>query len=294
MLILKLTAIALTAAAGLLQVGLDYRWREKRTSAHKRVRWVMLATMVVAAMVASALVVHDDQEMSAQVETLQGLKQSAETARADAAARAQAAQRDRDEMKLKLVSLETAVKPIVAVATARYPQLESADALTRLADEVQSLQQRSEAFEDRTRELASRDTFRTLSPSIRDNVVRSLRAALASLDSRVFSIEIQVETGHTGRQRMALRSSVRVSSKAQELRWKNSPEVTLSKGALPAVAIESNPADENIARALASALNPFLHATFAGQKKENRQRGHLSIALNGEPMFAEDGSVTFP
>ncbi|MEW6442576.1 MAG: hypothetical protein AB1640_16685 [bacterium] len=74
MLILKLTAIAFTAAASLLQIGLDYRWRDKRTRAHKRVRWIMIAAIFLSGVVAAGLVVYDDRQMSDQVNILKDLK----------------------------------------------------------------------------------------------------------------------------------------------------------------------------------------------------------------------------
>ncbi|MEW6442575.1 MAG: hypothetical protein AB1640_16680 [bacterium] len=195
-------------------------------------------------------------------------------------------------MKSKLSSLETAIKPIVQVATSRYPQLESSAALVRLADEVQALQQRSQMLEKQTRELASRDTFRALSEPIREAVQRELRVTLANAQSGLLSVEVQVETGHTGRHRVAA-ELVEILKGAGLTAKRPNSSMTFSKGTLPAITIEINPADESLARAIASVLHPFLQVKFAGKKMDKLERGHVSIHLGGEPVFAEDGSVTF-
>ena len=293
MLLLKLLAIGIATGAGLLQIGLGYKWRDRRTKANIRIRRGLIGMMILGAIVAGVLVAVDDRQSTTQINRLIELKESAEAAASDAADREEEAKKDRAELKQKIDELQVRIDPFLAIAAARYPDLEPEKALERLADDVKELRQRTEQLDVRTRKLAARDFFRPLSPELRHFVVANLKQIPIRFPQRKISVSVSVETGHTGRQRVAKELVTILKDGGLDAAGPTSMMI-FSSGVLPAVTMELNPTDEDVARALAGALNPFLKVTFSGRKKDEIEVGKITIGLHGEPLFGDDGVVTFP
>lgn len=120
-----------------------------------------------------------------------------------------------------------------------------------------------------------------------------MRALSGAFPGRPIALQVWVQTGHTGRQRIASQL-VDILKSTGVMVSGPTPIITFSKGTPAAAKIAINPADEDIAGVLATALNPYLRVKFVGEKKIDLEKGHVSIYLHGEPAFAEDGSVTLP
>ena len=84
MILFKIIAIFLTAGAGLLQIGLEYRWHDKRTKKHKRIRSLLIFLMIIGVLTASFLVFYDDQQSEKQIKSLTELKSGFEKEASDA------------------------------------------------------------------------------------------------------------------------------------------------------------------------------------------------------------------
>jgi hypothetical protein len=101
------------------------------------------------------------------------------------------------------------------------------------------------------------------------------------------------ESGNTNRQKAAIQL-VEILSEGGFKTKGPTPTMTFSKGVLPPVRVSINPADEDIARQLADALNLYLNVPFSGKANNESKRGKISITIYGEPIFSDDGIVTFP
>jgi hypothetical protein len=144
-----------------------------------------------------------------------------------------------------------------------------------------------------TKDLNARDYFHPLNVSTKNIVIERLQKIVATGGHRDLQVTIVSESGNTKRQKVA-KQLVEILSDCGFNVIGPTPTMTFSKGVLPAVSVELNPADEEIARQLAFALNPYLHVQFSGKKKNEIEQGKISIAVYGDPIFSEDGVVTFP
>jgi prefoldin subunit 5 len=248
--------------------------------------------MILGAIIAAVLIVLDDRQSTAQIKTLTELKSSADSAAYHAAGREEDAKKDRTELKQEIVKLRSRIDPFLSLATARYPSIDPEKALERLAQDIKELKQRSEQLDARTQRLAERDFFRPLGSNPRQLVVANLKRVFARFPGPKISVSVSVEIGHSGRQTVA-KELVDILQEGGAQVSGPLPVMTFAKGVLPAVIIKMNPADEDVARALAEVLNPFVKTVFSGTKKADIEVGKISVNLHGEPLFDENGVVTF-
>jgi hypothetical protein len=70
--------------------------------------------------------------------------------------------------------------------------------------------------------------------------------------------------------------------------------MSLYSGTPPDISIEMHPDDMKLAQEFAGIVGTlFINKQFAGIKRNQFSRGHLEITINGDPLFAESGIVTF-
>jgi hypothetical protein len=293
MVFFKLLALGIAMGAGLLREALEYFWHDRRTKTHKRIRWVLIGLMLVGAVVAGLLVVLDDRQSANQIAKLTELKKGAEKAASDAAAREEDAKKDREVLKQKIDNLQRRIDPFVTLATARYPSLPPEKALEKLANDVKELRHRTEQLDARTQEISARDFFHPLSSDRRQLVVNNLRELLHRFPQRDISLVVSLETGHTGRQKIA-KELIDILKEAGINVSGPTSVMTFSKGVSPPIIMELNPVDDDIGRFLAEALQPLLRVTFTGRKKKEIPAGKITIRLQGEPLFSDAGVITFP
>jgi len=293
MIFVKFIAILLTTAAGLLQISLEHKWHDKRTKQQKKIRSLLIILMIVGFITASSLVIYDDQQTEKQIQGLTELNNSAEKAAKDAERRESKAIEDREQIKKELGELQEKIKPVVELATEKYPSLDVKNALVKLTDELQDLQKQSEELQRQTKTLSVRDYFHSLKPDTKNIVIERLKQVRGSLRDRKIEIQIISETGNTNRQKVA-KELVEILKECNFRTSGPTPTMTFSKGVLSPVVISINPTEEDIARKLAYALNPFLNVEFSGKVQNSYDPGKITIAIYGNPMFNENGSVTFP
>lgn len=293
MIFIKIIAILLVTGAGLVQIGLEYRWHDKRTKKHKRVRSFLILIMIVGFLTASISVTYDDRQSEKQIQAVTDLKNGAEKAAKDAEERESKAIQDRERIKEELSELQEQIKPVVKLAAEKYPTLDVKSALVKLADDIQNLQKQNETLRQQTENLKAQDYFHPLNSSIKSIVDQRLNQILSFTINKKIQITIISESGNTNRQKVA-QQLVKILSDVGFPTKGPSPTMTFSKGVLPAVRMELNPADEGIARQLAYALNPYLNVKFSGKSKNVYEQGKITISIYGNPIFSADGSVTFP
>ena len=64
MLFLTLLALGVAAGAGLLQIGLEYKFHDKRTRRHRQIRALLVSLLVLSAIGGGALLILDDLEQA--------------------------------------------------------------------------------------------------------------------------------------------------------------------------------------------------------------------------------------
>jgi len=111
MLFLKILAIMIPISAGLIRVGLDYKWYDKRTSTHKLIRKILVVCMIFGFIVAPIIVWHDHEQSITQFNTIK-----------------------RTENNLK--NLQSQIQPFLDLASNKYPNLEIEDALNKIQQEL--------------------------------------------------------------------------------------------------------------------------------------------------------------
>jgi len=103
-LLLKLLGLIIVFLTALAQAGIDYKWSDRRTKAHKHAKMSLLILLVVAVLCSAAFTVLD--------------------------------QRSNDGLRGQLTSLERKLDPFLELAKARFPGLDSEAALERLSAEI--------------------------------------------------------------------------------------------------------------------------------------------------------------
>lgn len=137
--ILKIAAIFITMAIGLLQIALEYKWHDKRTAPHKKIRKVLIGIMILGFSSAALLVYRDDRGAQEQMSRLIELKNTAEKSTQESEIREQRAQADRHLIQDDLDELKSQIQPFLVIAAAKYPNLDEKNALNRLSDDIKSI-----------------------------------------------------------------------------------------------------------------------------------------------------------
>lgn len=277
----------------MVQIGLEYKWHDKRTKTHKKIRSFLILLIILGFLSASVIVIFDDRQSDKQVQALTELKDSAEKATKNSEAREQKAIEDRERIREELEKLQAQIKPVVKLATDKYPTLDVNSALIKLADDIQDLQKQNIYLRKQTETLKAKDYFHPLDSRNKNIVDQRLRQIISSTSNRKIKLIIISESGNTNRQKVA-QQLVKILTESGFNAEGPAPVMTFSKGVMPAVRMELNPADEDIAMQLAYALNPYLNVKFSGKTKNAHEQGKITIAIHGNPIFSVDGSVTFP
>lgn len=293
MVYLKIIAILLSTGAGLLQIGLEHKWHDKRKTTYKKVRSTLVVLMIIGFIAASSLVLYDEKQSEIQIDKLTELNTKEEKSRKEAEDRELDAIEDRQRIKNELEALQMQIKPVIKLATEKYPTLDLNSALVKIADEVQTLKVTNEDLQKKTKELAERDYFRPLNTKLKGIVIERLHRILTSFNDRNIQISVISELGNTNRQKVAIQL-VEILALGGFKATGPTPAMTAAKGILPPVQVIINPADEDIGRQLAEALNVYLKVIFSGRGNNESERGNIKIMIYGEPIFSDDGVATFP
>ena len=140
MITIKIIAISIATLSGLIQIGLEYYWRDRRTTKHKIIRRLLIVLMVSGFFTAVVLVVYDDKDAQHQINALTDLKLKAEEGALGSAKRERKAQEDRKKIQNKLDKINEQMKPLLDIAAAKYPNLSVDKALHNLAERIKTIE----------------------------------------------------------------------------------------------------------------------------------------------------------
>lgn len=180
----------------------------------------------------------------------------------------------------ELLSYKAILDPIQKKAVQLYPELETAAAIAKLAQDL-----------DEVRSLATRDTYRPLAPEIKERIVQHLRILGTALGTNV-TMEVVVESGSASRQRVA-KALVDILVESGIIVKGPSGVISIYERTPPDMLLELNPDDLDIANRVAGPLGLFINYQMAGVTRPRQERGVLKIHIIGEPLFSPEGVVTF-
>lgn len=322
MISIKIVAILIATGAGLLQIGLEHRWHDKRTKRHKKVRSLLILLMIVGCLTASILVVWDGRQSEKQIQTLTTLKNNAEKATIDSENRELKAIEDREKIKADLKALQTdynrqvfesktreetatnqrkqlehqieglqdKLEPFVSFATKRFPgQHDEKTALSKLADELKTLANRTKKIENEKEQEKIQSTYRQPDPSLRNQVIDRLMAIKQNDNSLV--IEIDCENGNQLRLRVV--NDLVAMIKEANIPVKLVGTQTFFKKPPPPIRATFNPDDEALFHTVISCFSGYLGGTITRTRKSDSPRGKIKLKFYGQPVFFNNTGVEF-
>ena len=186
----------------------------------------------------------------------------------------------KDELHRENLYYKNLIAPLQKKAEELYPELESATALAKLAKDIETV-----------RSLATRDVYKPLGKTLSDALVQHL-TQIRELYTNPPKLVIAVEQGNSTRMRVGsdLKSFLDRAGFITELR----PQQTFRKSSPPDVSITFNPINLQLVQKLADVIGQsFINKQFSGTKNEKFGKEEIVIAINGDPLFSEEGIVTF-
>jgi hypothetical protein len=187
----------------------------------------------------------------------------------------------KDELHRENLHLQELIDPIRKKAELLYPEMETAAAIAKLSEDLQNV-----------RSLATRDVYKPLIKEQRDRLVIALKDFLSAHSTLTLTVSIIVQQGNSPRVKVA--NDLKNYLEEAGCNVKLNPVMSFYSGIPPDISIEMNPEDLGLAQGFAQIVGTlFINKQFAGIKREKFERGHIEITINGDPLFAESGIVTF-
>lgn len=139
--------------------------------------------------------------------------------------------------------------------------------------------------------VATRDTFRPLSPKLRLAVVNSFRQLVQSTKTPL-KVSISIENG--SRNRALIRNELlQILNEAGISASAGSTRTTLYSGVLPHLKLRLSAASLELGNSLVQGLSVFMKVEFPASKDETMPLGTFELDIFGEPQFLPDGSIVY-
>ncbi len=179
-------------------------WQEEK---RKIVRIVFIAIVFALASV-NIWIIFDDSQQNRRlqksneslVKNISELETHLRTESQTAENRDRAAKEDREKVQSELTAIKLKLEPFVQIAKIRYPELDSDLALMKLSQEVDLLKNKTERIETRTKELESREVYRSLDSSLKQKIISDLKMVKEKYQDRKLSVKLNYEIGSRNRQ----------------------------------------------------------------------------------------------
>ena len=146
----------LILVVGLLELGLEYKWRDRRTRANRRVRYGMVVSMVLVAAMSVYVANTNQRELQTAEEQREQLQSSLDKARTQ-----------RDALQASVSEVSDRLEPFLALAREIRPDASETEALAALQSQIRELRDQAASIDGRTP--------RGLSPEQREILLRSLK-----------------------------------------------------------------------------------------------------------------------
>ncbi len=285
MLILKLLVPVLMFIVSLLQLLWGEKWG---TEPRRAIRFGLPFFLCLLALTTAFIVWQDDKRSSSLQGSLDQLTKQNTSAEQENRA-------DRKLLQDKIDNLQETLNPFVKIAEARHPNVSGEAALAQLAKEIETLTEKTEQIEVTTQQVLSRDHYRPLSQTTKATVLQNIKGVAAKYAGTPIVVSINSEIGSQNRQQVAKELSEILKLSGLQVEGPQYMSTYPATGAapLPPIAITCNPSDWTMVAELVESWQLFLKARVQGKKSDAAKIGRLSLTIWGEPLFEQDGSVSF-
>jgi hypothetical protein len=285
MLILKLFVPVLMFIISLPQLLWGEKWG---TEPRRAIRFGLPFFLWLLALTTAFIVWQDDKRSSSLQGSLDNLTKQNTSAE-------QANKADRKLLQDKIDNLQETLNPFIKIAGERHPNVSGEAALAQLAKEIEALAKKTEQIEVTTQQVVSRDHYRPLSEATKATVLQNIKGVAAKYPGTPIVVSISSEIGSQNRQQVAkeLSDILRLSGLQVEGPQYMSTYPATGAAPLPPIAITCNPSDWTMVAELVESWQLFLKAKVQGKKSDAAAVGRLSLTIWGEPLFEQDGSVSF-
>lgn len=186
----------------------------------------------------------------------------------------------KDELHRENLYYKNIIEPLQKKAEKLYPELEAAVALAKLSEDLETV-----------RSLATRDVYKPLNKSLRDDLVENLIHIYMHYTNPPKFI-ISVEQGNSSR--IHVGSDLTSFLNSAGFTTSPRPKLTGYIGVPSDISIKYNPVNLELVQAFANIVGKFyINKQFDGYKNEKYEKEEIIIEINGEPLFSETGIVTF-
>ncbi len=285
MLLLKLLVPILMFIVSLLQLLWGQKWG---TEPSKKIRFGLPFFLCLLAITTAFIVWQEDKRNNSLQGSLDGLAKQNVLAEKEN-------KTDRKLLQDKIDNLQETLNPFLKIAETRHPNVSGETALTQLAREIETLTKKTERIETTTQQVVSRDHYRPLVDTAKTMIVQNIKRIAAKYSGTTIVVSINSEIGSQNRQQVAkeLSEILKLSALQVEGPHYMSTYPAAGSGPFPPIGITCNPSDWTIVAELVEAWQPFLKARVQGKKSDAAKEGRLSVTIWGDPLFEQDGSVSF-
>jgi len=174
---------------------------------------------------------------------------------------------------------EELLDPIRRKAEQLYPALETDAAVAKLAEDLKTV-----------REPPTGDMYRPLSPDVRERTISELAKIPREYRGASPRVKITLDAGSLTR----LKVAEDLYGILKETGYTLDGELTISLNQhSPGVLILFNPEDSGVAYRIGTGMYGFIDNPFSSLEQVERPRTTFEIIIAGDPLFSEDGIVTF-
>lgn len=124
----KILISVLSSFIALLGIGLEYKWHDKKTKWHKRIRNILITLIILSAAGAIYVIYKDELRVQKDI---------------------QQAQEDRSALQKQLVDLNSKLDPFIELARSRYPKETTDLALQKLMNDMSELKSKTRFIEEK-------------------------------------------------------------------------------------------------------------------------------------------------
>lgn len=257
----------------LLEYVVNHKWRDKRTKEYRKSSKILLILILLFGAISVASVCIDYQNNSKNLQDVERREIKAIS--------------QRDEIRSKLLKIESQLAPFIKLATKKYQQVAPEKALENLANEIRDLRLKTLQLEQKTTNLETRESFRSLNKEKHDHILNLLTNFRTRYGNKSFTIHI---SAMNDRQCIILANELKDLLKEAGFNtvgpqnlfgWINTP-----------VSLERSESDSEYSQEFIAALQPL----FIERIKEitgSGLSGQFYIYINDKPYFNSDGVVTF-
>lgn len=248
----KLLAPLFTLLCALSSIGLQSKWRDKRTKWHRWVVWLLVIFTIGSALVTEYIVFDEHRSKEEMATALSQIQRKEDSLLLESVRQSQ----QLAHLTQGQADLQQQLEPFKRIARGQHPTASTDEALRLLASELDA---RFSSLKRATFEAATLDVFRPLTAALRDSIIHSFTNLRDASLSGLLTVGLVCEEGNRDRELVA--DELLNVLRAAGFRVDGIRHVAiLGRGDASPRDLRCHPDNEGIARMLTSALDPLVTA----------------------------------